>query len=66
MIKKHYDSLYSFTKKSYPDLKFHLTGRRKSMLGCEKKINLYILQNRSLNEFRDELAFRFILFDNNI
>lgn len=66
MIKKHYDSLYSFTKKTYPDLKFYLAGRRKAVLGSEKKINLYLMQNRSLNDFRDELAFRFILFDNNI
>lgn len=66
MIRKHYDSLYTFTKKTYPNLKFYLAGRRKAVLGSEKKINLYLLQDRSLNDFRDELAFRFILFDNNI
>ena len=65
-IRRHYDSLYSLTKKQYPNLRFHLDGRRKSVLGCEKKMNLYLLQKRSLDDFRDVLAFRFILFDNNI
>ena len=66
MIKKHYEALYSLTKKKYPKLKFFLEGRRKSVIGCEKKINLFISQGRSLEEFRDVLAFRFILFDNDI
>lgn len=66
MIRKHYDYLYTFTKKTYPSLKFYLDGRRKSVISSEKKINLYLLENRLLTDFRDELAFRFILFDNNI
>ena len=66
MIRKHYDSLYSCTKKAYPNLKFYLDGRRKSVIGSEKKINLYLLQGRDLADFKDELAFRFIVFDNNI
>ncbi len=66
MIRRHYDSLYTFTKKTYPSLKFYLDGRRKSVISSEKKINLYLLENRLLTDFRDELAFRFILFDNNI
>lgn len=66
MIRKHYDSLYYFTKKTYPNLKFYLAGRRKDVIGSEKKINLYLSQNRDLSDFRDELAFRFIIFDNNI
>lgn len=66
MIRKHYDSLYAFTKSRYPNLKFHLAGRRKDVIGSEKKINLYLSQNRDLSDFKDELAFRFIIFDNNI
>lgn len=66
MIKKHYGSLYSLTKKEYPKLKFYLEGRRKSVLGCEKKINLFMSQGRILDEFRDVLAFRFILFNSDI
>ena len=66
MIRNHYDSLYSCAKKTYPNLKFYLDGRRKSVIGSEKKINLYLLQDRDLADFKDELAFRFIVFDNNI
>ncbi len=66
MIRKHYDSLYAFTKSRYPDLKFYLAGRRKDVIGSEKKINLYLSQNRDLSDFKDELAFRFIIFDNSI
>lgn len=65
-IKKHYESLYSFTKRRYPDLKFYLAGRRKDIIGSEKKINLYLLQDRSMNDFKDIFAFRFILFNNSI
>lgn len=65
-IRTHYNSLYSFTKKAYPDLKFYLAGRRKDMIGAEKKINLYLSQGRDLSDFKDELAFRFLIFDNNI
>ncbi len=65
-IRTHYNSLYSFTKSSYPDLKFYLSGRRKDVIGAEKKINLYLSQNRALSDFKDELAFRFILFNGNI
>lgn len=66
MIRNHYDSLYSCAKKTYPNLKFYLDGRRKSVIGSEKKIKLYLLQDRDLADFKDELAFRFIVFDNNI
>lgn len=65
-IKTHYNSLYSFTKKTYPDLKFYLAGRRKDVIGADKKINLYLSQGRDLSDFKDELAFRFIIFDSNI
>lgn len=66
MIREHYDSLYSATKSAYPNLKFQLAGRRKSVIGAEKKINLYLSQNRDLTDFKDILAFRFIIFDNMI
>lgn len=65
-IKTHYNSLYSFTKKTYPNLKFHLAGRRKDVIGAEKKMCLYLSQERDLSDFKDELAFRFIIFDNSV
>lgn len=64
-IRKLFDNLYIFTKKEYPSLLFHLEGRRKPVISSEKKMLLYLLENKSLDEFRDILAFRFILFGEN-
>lgn len=64
-IRKLFDALYSLTKKDYPSLLFHLEGRRKTVISSEKKILLYLSQNKSLDEFRDILAFRFVLFGEN-
>ena len=66
MIRTNYTCLYSLAKKKNPDLKFYLSGRRKDVIGAEKKINLYLSQNRDLSDFKDELAFRFILFNGSI
>ena len=65
-IRTNYNCLYSLTKKENPELRFHLSGRRKDVIGAEKKINLYLSQNRDLSNFKDELAFRFILFNGGI
>lgn len=64
-IRKQFDLLYSRAKKQYPDLLFYLEGRRKSVISSDQKISLYLEQNKSLDEFRDMLAFRFTLFDDN-
>lgn len=65
-VKTLHNSLYSLTKNENPDLKFHLSGRRKDVIGTEKKINLYLSQNRDLSDFKDVLAFRFVLFNGGI
>lgn len=64
-IRKQFDSLYSRAKKQYPNLLFYLEGRRKSVISSDQKISLYLGQKKSLDEFRDMLAFRFTLFDDN-
>lgn len=64
-IRKEFDALYSLAKKQYKDLLFYLEGRRKAVISGEQKISLYLDQNKSLDDFRDILAFRFTLFDNN-
>ena len=66
MIRRHHKELYILTKKNFPDLKFSLEGRRKSIISAEEKINLYLAQGRSLEEFRDVLAFRFVLYNGSI
>lgn len=64
-IRKQFDSLYSYAKNQYPDLLFYLEGRRKSVISSDQKISLYLDQKKSLDEFRDMLAFRFTLFGDN-
>lgn len=64
-IRKQFNALYSYAKKQYPDLLFYLEGRRKSVISSDQKISLYLNQNKSLDEFRDMLAFRFTLFGEN-
>lgn len=64
-IRKQFDLLYSRAKKQYPNLLFYLEGRRKSVISSDQKISLYLEQKKSLDEFRDILAFRFTLFDDN-
>ena len=64
-IRKQFDSLYSRAKKQYPNLLFYLEGRRKSVISSDQKISLYLGQKKSLDEFRDMLAFRFTLFGDN-
>ena len=66
MIRRHHKELYVLTKKNFPNLKFSLEGRRKSIISSEKKINLYLTQGRTLDEFRDVLAFRFVLYNGTI
>ena len=61
-IRKIFNKTYSMIEKEYPDLKFYLEGRRKSAISTEKKNILYLNKNKSLDEFRDLLAFRIILF----
>lgn len=63
-IRKQFNSLYSHAKKQYPNLLFYLEGRRKSVISSDQKIALYLEQNKSLDNFRDMLAFRFTLFGN--
>lgn len=59
------DSLYSFAKDRYPKLLFYLEGRRKAVISSDQKMLLYLKQNKSLDDFRDILAFRFTLFIDN-
>lgn len=61
-IRKIFNKTYAMIDKEYPNLKFYLEGRRKSAISTEKKNILYLSKNKSLDDFRDLLAFRIILF----
>lgn len=61
-IRRTFNDLYKVIESSEPNLRFYFEGRRKSFVSAEAKINLYLSQNKSLDELRDFLAFRIIAF----
>ena len=63
-LRRHFNSIYRLIDKEFPETRFHLEGRRKSLLSTEKKIIKQIKNNKSLDTLRDLLAFRLIIFDN--
>lgn len=65
VIRKVFDQIYRNIIRTYPDYKFYMEGRRKSVLSTEKKILLYLSKNKPLDDLRDLLAFRIILFGDN-
>lgn len=62
VIRKEFDNLYTLLEKEQPDLCFSIEGRRKSLISSENKIVKILNENRSLDLFRDPIAFRIILF----
>lgn len=62
-LRKHFNNIYKLIDKEFPETKFHLEGRRKSLLSTEKKIIKCLEQNKSLDTLRDLIAFRLIIFD---
>lgn len=63
-IRKNFNSIYSTITSEYPNLRFNIEGRRKSLLSVEKKILRLQSEKRSLEYLRDLMAFRIIIFDN--
>ncbi len=59
---KFFDETFRLLEKDYPDLKFLIDGRRKSLISTEKKILYYSSQNKSLDLIRDFFAFRLVLY----
>ena len=62
-LRRHFNNIYKLIDKEFPDTRFHLEGRRKSLLSTEKKIIKCLEENKSLDTLRDLIAFRLIIFD---
>ena len=62
-LRRHFNNIYKLIDKEFPETRFHLEGRRKSLLSTEKKIIKCLEQNKSLDTLRDLIAFRLIIFD---
>lgn len=63
-LKKDFNSLYLIISKEYPDLKFLIEGRIKSVVSTDKKIVKNLNENKSLDLLRDTIAFRTLIFGN--
>lgn len=63
-LRKHFTSFYKLIDKQSPDTLFYLEGRRKALFSTEKKIIKLLNDGRSLDNLRDIIAFRIIIFDN--
>ena len=61
-IRRFFDETYKLIQNGYPELKFLIEGRRKSVISTEKKILYYSSQNKSLDLIRDFFAFRIVIY----
>ena len=61
-LRKFFSETFQLIEKTYPDLRFLIDGRRKSLISTEKKILYYSSQNKSLDLIRDFFAFRIVLY----
>ncbi len=64
-IRKNFNGIYALIDKSFPDVRFCIDGRRKSLISTEKKIQKLLSENKSLDLLRDLFAFRILIFGKN-
>lgn len=64
-IRKNFNNIYKLIDKDFSSEKFCIDGRRKSLISTDKKIQLLLDKNRSLDLLRDMFAFRITLLDRN-
>lgn len=64
-IRKNFNGIYSLIDKNFPDVRFCIDGRRKSLISTEKKIQKLLSENKSLDLLRDLFAFRILIFGKN-
>ena len=57
-----FNQIYDLLDKGHPNLRFHIEGRRKSLISTEKKILRYLGLGESVDLIHDFFAFRIILF----
>lgn len=64
-IRRNFNEIYKLIDHEFPEIKFSIDGRRKSLVSVEKKINKLLAEERSLDLLRDIYAFRITLFGSN-
>lgn len=58
----NFNQLYNLIDTEFPDIKFSITGRIKSVTSMDRKIVKHINRNKSLDKIMDTAAFRVIIF----
>lgn len=61
-LRKSFNQLYNLIDNEFPDLKFNITGRIKSVTSMDKKIVKFLNNGKSLDRIRDTAAFRILIF----
>lgn len=64
-IRKNFNGTYNIIDKDFPELRFRIDGRRKSLKSTELKIENLVSEKESLDMLRDMFAFRVLLFGKN-
>lgn len=64
-ICKNFNDIYHLIDINFPDTRFCIDGRRKSLISTEKKIIKLLSENKSLDLLRDLFAFRILIFGKN-
>ncbi len=62
-LRKIFDNFYNILSKEFPNLRFRISGRRKSYVSIEQKIQRNLKLNKSLDLIRDMLGVRIILLN---
>lgn len=62
-LRKVFDNFYTLLNRELPDLRFRISGRRKSLISVEQKIQRNLELNKSLDLIRDMLGVRIILLN---
>lgn len=64
-LRANFNAIYSLLDKNFPEIRFVIEGRRKSLISTEKKIQKLLSENKSLDLLRDLFAFRILIFGDN-
>lgn len=62
LLRRDYEGLCQTIIKLFPQLKFSMGGRCKSLISTEEKLCKLLSEKQSLDLFRDSYAFRIVLF----
>lgn len=64
-LQQNFNGIYSLISTKFPDVRFSIDGRRKSLVSTEKKIQKLLKEKMSLDLLRDLFAFRILIFGKN-